>query len=47
MPPIEAFCDGAIYPALNEAILSEDKKCTLQASLEEVKPHHLHCAWTV
>ena len=27
---MEAFIDGAIYPALNEAVVSEDKKRTLE-----------------
>jgi len=31
--PMEAFCDGAIYPALTEAVLSEDKKRELEAAL--------------
>jgi predicted membrane chloride channel (bestrophin family) len=31
--PIEAFCDGAIYPALTESILSDDKRRGLENSL--------------
>jgi len=30
--PMEAFCDGAIYAALNEAVISEDKKRTLESA---------------
>jgi len=29
---MEAFCDGAIYAALNEAVISEDKKRTLESA---------------
>ena len=31
--PIEAFCDGAIYPALTESILSDDKRRALEKSI--------------
>ena len=36
--PMEAFCDGAIYPALLEAVLSEDKMRKLEASMRPPAP---------
>merc|ERR1719398_218188 len=31
--PMEAFIDGAIYPALTEAVLTEDKKRALEQTI--------------
>ena len=36
--PMEAFCDGAIYPALQEAVLSEDKKRALERASISTPP---------
>ena len=36
--PIEAFCDGAIYAALNEAVFSEDKKRIMEQQLVSALP---------
>ena len=32
--PMEAFCDGAIYPALTEAVLTDDKKRKLEKEMK-------------
>ena len=36
--PMEAFCDGAIYAALNEAVISEDKKRSMESKLDGALP---------
>ena len=36
--PMEAFCDGAIYPALTEAVLTDDKKRKLEKEMKVDEP---------
>ena len=36
--PMEAFCDGAIYPALTEAVLTDDKKRKLEKEMKIDEP---------